>query len=530
MKKFGVIVGILLFLLLQNQVAFAGGGMHFDQLNWSPDSRYLAFSFDFVFDNDEFRVTEGHLGFYDQKRDLAWSPHEGVSLQVEEFDTTYVANRLGIFSVPSKGGVWKVLLGPETFINKYGGPSNYFQKTFLKYDPESKILSCIIFEINFHSDKIPALVQLQLPEGNLVKIEYMEGSPYSTSNRFNEDYLNLLKRFQIELPPVSDHWQPDKKAKSNGVMITDVEPSLQNLWTNKIDFLWTPPNTLLLRKIGTPISSKRPFSQNLNQSVTLKIPPAGIISQIEKTDEQIIDTSWPGYHVDWDSEKNKMPELKRYRIQVLGNMPWKISPPSVVVLDSAGEPTEIQHILTTETKGKLPTHCINNFSHTEDQPGPGAKVCLFADYEKDESSFGGYFADLSEATQFFFKDYKEAEKFARKITPFLKEEVSKKKDETFSGDLICDIDPLDFKQAKGLAKSGDYWYVILLNRLWRINLQTNYVELVHLYPLYHYAVSPDKKFIAAACNQFYGAMQLIIFDLESNKIRKILPPEDNIED
>ncbi|MCP4639354.1 MAG: hypothetical protein GY851_02920 [bacterium] len=102
--RFGCVFLILLAWALPAW-ATSHHGRQFDLFDWSPDGRYLAFSYNVVI-SDEGQYTPSWLGFYDAVTDSYWGPHEGYTAEAEEFGVTYVANSLGLFSVPTEGGTW----------------------------------------------------------------------------------------------------------------------------------------------------------------------------------------------------------------------------------------------------------------------------------------------------------------------------------------------------------------------------------------------------------------------------------------
>lgn len=509
------------------------GGMSFRDLSWSPDSRFLAFSYSFVFDDEDCGTTEAYLAFYDVEREVAWSPHEGESLTIPELGTTYVANRLGVYAVPTSGGPWTRLLGPESFINTRGRPLYYWQQTHLRYDPGARRLVCAVLGRRpgmEHSQGYPALIEFQLPEGRLTETRYAERSADSSERTGSDDPLFESMRdsgFML-LPAKSSSPAPpdaDRLPADSGVLLHEVSPLFNHLSHFENVFAWREPHTLILQSIPrlrpAPWQTE-PFADLPTQ---LEVSPEGLVTPFAEDRSRVLHTArgTNGHDPDW--EKLWAQERPRYRYflrVVPGNARWMHSTPFLLQLDQDARPLVLAGARVRPSAVRLPERSLGNHTHDDGHPKAGAHVFLWPLAEDD-----WYFGDLAKATQVFFKDIDVARGLADQVTPFLRGWFVNHDEEEgadYSG-AACLVDVVDLRSARGLAQANGFWYILLMNRLWRLNPSLDHLELAIPNLVHRCAVAPDARHIAAVVTDGYCAERVIVLDIESAAIKTILPPQ-----
>ena len=514
-------VGLFLLCIITCLTASASGtgGMEFDDLQWSPDGRFLVFSYSFVYDIDEGRTTSRYLAMYDADRDIVWSPHEGESLFIEEFQTTYVANRLGLFAIPYPEGPWQRLLGADTFISESGRPLYYSQQSRLSYDSEDRILNLAVYDPGrsswYGGGVKPVLFRIQLPEGKVIETVRMAGSPHEwISGEYNEEMLSLFRSHGIQVHPQGTPFPPPPGPRrppgAPCVLLQEAAPRLTCLdgHVNWFLWTWTKPYTLVVKSIPT-------LAEPGDELVGVEVLPSGRIRPGENGEPGILG-GLSGASPMWECTGALRPML-RYQIQLMHESEWHAGA-YVVTLDADGNPCAVRKARNAEGfLAELPSQCGNDAAYAERAPRPGSEVFLCSS------------GDLRDEAPVLFQNRDDARRFADKTTALLREHLpqqSEEEDQDYDG-LFCMATPIDFRRAEGLARNGDDWYVLMLERLWRVVPNTGEIELVLPHRFQRWAAWPSGRYLAGVFTQGWPGnccQELVLFDLEHNRVRRILPP------
>lgn len=509
--------------------ALSGGGMDFHELQWSPDSRFLCFTYDWITDDDDNKSTADCLAFYDTERGLAWSPQEGVSLWIPEFETHYVANRLGVFGLPSVGGPWRCLLGPEAFIRSNGAPSFYLGEMALRYNADTKVLTCLALpRMPCYPGQPPLVIQLALPEGKVLSVTSgMDLLDPNDPNVYSDAFLRFLDALDIEPPRAQDVFPPvprhGQAGKEQGILLYEVAPRLTHMEWHEHERYWSPPNALVL--LSTPRRALWDYvpggDDGHDEVYTLSIPPEGLVRPSVALDQGL--ARWHARDA-WKEEASRaLPELVRLSIHTPEGFPYVGG--LVVTLDEQGTPSQIQQPYRSGLSSVEPKGCRGDYAHSEGPPSPNGRVALFPTAPR-MSHPCTYYTDLAEVSQIHFRSMDEARGLGALTLPLLRkwllEHAGDKPLDTRA--VAVNTEKVRVADAKWLVSREHHQYLLLYDRLWVLDELAGNLRLVHPSPVGSVAVSPDGRCIAASLSNGYCGMRLVLFDLAGDTINQVLPP------
>ena len=283
------------------------------------------------------------------------------------------------------------------------------------------------------------------------------------------------------------------------------------------EYYWLKPHTLVL-------FSARPCLDSFKKSgsepiLTLQLEPTGLVQPYHspKTGRGLVRNRFESVR------HPHMDGLIRYQVKI--EYPPHTPPfgPQIAILDDGGEPASLAARPEVSDLPE-PAQPFGAGVHDEDDPGPHTKVLLFP-LRQDETSPCSYYANMASATQIFFQKLEDAKSFAAKVTPLVRrrlaENSSGKPYDTAS--LVCRAEEVTLDNCRYLAFHDNHQDLLLYNRLWDLDVDTGKLELMYPAPLNAWALTPDRRHIAASVTTGYGSCALILFDLQERRTTRILP-------